>query len=136
MKKSTQALVAAAVRKELKVAFPKTTFKVAAKKFFADSPCIFISWVDGPTTDAVNKITYKYGYKRPDGMCDIYSGGDVLRVKSVMLQRGMSKQTATALKIEISKEYGVDMDDIDAAISVFNAHPDSVIYRKFSSIAY
>jgi hypothetical protein len=47
------------VRKELKTAFPQTTFKVSSKGYNGGDQ-INIKWVDGPTTDKVEKISNKY----------------------------------------------------------------------------
>ena len=137
--KSIQALAAAAIRKELKTAFPKTVFRVTSRSF-AGGDSVDISWVDGPVLDNVRKITDKYQYGRFDGMIDMYectnSRTDIPQVKYVMPQREMSKQVGAALKAEISKKYGVDMDDMYAVKDKLCDWPDRVVYREFYSREY
>lgn len=53
-------------RKELKKTFPGMKFGVRSK-----NDCIYISWVDGPTTEAVDDLTGGFEGSGFDGMIDL-----------------------------------------------------------------
>lgn len=55
------------VRKELKKTFPGMKFGVRSK----GSDCIYIRWVDGPTTEAVKDLTAGFEGSGFDGMIDL-----------------------------------------------------------------
>jgi len=64
-------LAAANIRKELKRAFPATSFSVTCKGY-AGGDHVSISWVDGPTAKQVEAVTAKYEEGTFDGMADCY----------------------------------------------------------------
>lgn len=109
---SSQAAAAALIRKELKAAFPYTTFKVTSSSFsMGDS--VDISWTDGPTSAQVEKITRKYQYGDFDGMIDLYeytnTRDDIPQSKYVQCQRGRSDQTFIAAIEQVNRYYGYDL---------------------------
>ncbi len=57
--KTQSALAAAAIRKELKAAYPLIKFSVTSDNY-AGGDAVHISWTDGAQTDEVRKITDKY----------------------------------------------------------------------------
>ena len=68
---SSHAGAAAAIKAELKAAFPGIKFSVTSDSFsMGDS--VHISWTDGPTTEEVKAISGKYQYGHFNGMEDIY----------------------------------------------------------------
>ena len=96
MARSIAAQTAAAIRKELKAAFPNTRFRVTSDNF-AGGNAVRIGWVDGPSNEQVRELTDKYEYGHFDGMIDMYEYSnvrdDIPQVKYVTLQRRMDKNT-------------------------------------------
>ena len=94
-----------AIREELKKEFPGVKFKV-----HSDVSAVNIYYIDGPTEEEVNKITYKYEMGRFNGMEDIYEYNnmkeDIPQVKYIFITR------------EISLEYGQE------ALDEFNRYWD------------
>lgn len=64
-------LGASNIRIELKKAFPKVKFSVRSS-VFSGGDSINVDWIDGPTTEAVDKIIGKYQEGHFNGMEDIY----------------------------------------------------------------
>ena len=132
---STHAAAAKAIRQELKTAFPGITFRVNSKSFSMGDD-VSIHWTDGPTYDAVNKITRKYQYGQFDGMNDIYENSndrsDIPQTKYVMLQRNYSDQAREAAKIELmSLWYLPDFND-NTVMAKMGIWADAAIYRHLS----
>lgn len=71
-KQSSQAMAAAAIRKELKEKFPKIKFSVTSRGF-SGGDSVDIHWENGVTCDQVCEITDKYQYGSFDGMNDSYN---------------------------------------------------------------
>jgi hypothetical protein len=70
MPKSSYALAASNIKKELAAAFPGIKFSTRSKSFsMGDS--VDVSWELGPTTKEVDAIIGKYEYGRFDGMQDL-----------------------------------------------------------------
>jgi hypothetical protein len=68
---SSYVLAAKNIRKELKVEFPKTKFKVRSSSFSMGNS-IDVDWTNGPTNDSVDEIIKKYQYGNFNCMEDIY----------------------------------------------------------------
>lgn len=58
------------IRQALKRNFPSITFSVTSKKYSGGSS-INVGWMDGPTSEAVDKIAGSYAGGRFDGMIDM-----------------------------------------------------------------
>lgn len=90
---SPHAAAAKSIRQELKIAFPKTTFRIRSSSF-AGGDDVVIYWTDGPTVNMVDDITSKYRYGDFNGMIDLYEHtncrDDIPQVKFVMKQRTLS----------------------------------------------
>lgn len=71
-KKSSHAMAAANIRRELRRAFPAVKFSVTSDSFSGGNS-VDIHWTDGPTTDQVKAITGKYEEGSFDGMTDSYT---------------------------------------------------------------
>jgi hypothetical protein len=88
--KSSHALTAQAIRKELKQHFPSIKFSVKSDSF-AGGDSVYVEWYNGPTYDMVSSVVSKYQYGKFDGMFDIYehsnSRKDIPQVKYVQTQR-------------------------------------------------
>ena len=139
MEKSPHAAAAAAIRKELKVAFPNTKFRVISSSF-AGGNSVSVGWVDGPTMDGVRGIVDKYQYGHFDGMDDLYKNTNVIegmpQVKYVSPSRDMSDTVRAALTQEIGRKYGVDMSDDRAVFEKLHMWPSTAVYREFSDREY
>ena len=102
---SEHAKAAKMIRKELKENFPKTKFHVRSS-IFSGGDSIDISWADGPSEDAVNKIVRKYQYGHFDPMTDMYevsnNNESLPQVKYVTCQRELSDEFV----IKVLKERG------------------------------
>jgi hypothetical protein len=98
--KSTSANCAAAIREELKIAFPGIKFGVTSSNFSMGNS-VSIKWMDGPTHEQVTDITSKYQYGHFDGMNDIYENSntrdDIPQSKYVSESRSMSPETKAIL---------------------------------------
>lgn len=70
-KKTSQALGAANIRKELRKAFPGIKFRVRSDSFSMGNS-IDVDWAMGPTAAEVREITSKYQEGHFDGMQDLY----------------------------------------------------------------
>ena len=103
------------LRRELKDLFPKTKFSVRSRSF-SGGDSIDVSWTDGPTTEAVEKISGKYQQGNFNGMEDIYEYSktnvwpDVFGgAKYVMTNRSYSNEAYLQAVAEIEKEWGITL---------------------------
>ena len=71
-KKSSHALAAANIRRELKAAFPGIKFSVRSDSY-SGGDSVDIRWELGPTSREVDAITNKYQEGSFDGMVDLYT---------------------------------------------------------------
>ena len=110
---SSHAATSAAIRTELKKAFPNTKFSVTSETFSMGNS-VNISWKDGATTDKVKKITSKYQYGHFNGMEDIYENtndrNDIPQVKYVTENRTISESIINEV-IEQLKQLKTYSDD-------------------------
>jgi hypothetical protein len=107
---STQAQAAAAIRKELKAAFPTVKFSVTSESF-SGGDAVRIDWTDGPTSESVDKIVRKYQYGHFDGMIDLYEYSNrrddlPAQVKYVSTQRTNSRDAFLAAVDEVNTRFG------------------------------
>lgn len=97
---STAANCAAAIRAELKEAFPNVKFTVKSSNFSMGNS-VHIGWTDGPTTEMVESHTDKYQYGHFDGMNDLYENSntrdDIPQAKYVSASRTMGEETRKVL---------------------------------------
>jgi len=103
------------LRQELKDLFPKTKFSVRSSSY-SGGDSIDVSWTDGPTTEAVEKISGKYQQGSFNGMEDIYEYSqtnvwpDVFGgAKYVMTNRSYSNEAYLQAVAEIEKEWGITL---------------------------
>jgi len=66
---STHAAAAAAIRRDLKAAFPSVTFTVRSSSF-SGGDSVDVGWIDGPSSTSINAIIGTYQYGHFDGMID------------------------------------------------------------------
>ena len=106
--KSTHAAAAAAIKKELKAAFPQVTFAVRSSSYSGGNS-VSISWNDGPPSAQVGEIVNKYQYGHFNGMEDIYeitnSRVDIPQTKYVQTQRELSEGIKLQAFEDIRKRY-------------------------------
>ena len=105
-KSSSHAATAAAIKAELKAAFPNCKFSVTSDSFSGGN-ATRIHWTDGPTSTEVEKITGKYQYGHFDGMTDCYessnSRDDIPQTKYVTESRSYSEGLEQEIQSQLSK---------------------------------
>jgi hypothetical protein len=136
--KSPHAAAAATIRKQLKQLYPTTKFRVTSS-VYSGGDSVYVRWVDGPTYDAVNVIVKDYQGGSFNSMEDIYEDDrnpNIPQVKYVLPQREMSDAVRAVIKADLSKKFGVDMDDERAVKEKLCRWPSDAISHEFSKNAY
>jgi hypothetical protein len=131
-KSSNHAGAAAAIKSELKAAFPGIKFSVTSDSFsMGDS--VHISWEDGPTRDEVKNISCKYQYGSFNGMEDIYeytnSREDIPQSKYVSENRSQSETVKNLLPQFEQMLTGYEATD-------WHDKPDQIFYRVFHKTSF
>ena len=107
------AKTAKAIREELKIKFPGTTFKVHSDNFSMGNS-VDVYWTDGPTTKAVDEVIRKYQYGHFNGMIDMYEDTnvreDIPQAKFVFGKREISPENELKLRTVIAKKFGVTIE--------------------------
>lgn len=133
---STVAQCAAAIREELKTAFPNVKFAIRSRSFSMGNS-VDIDWTDGPLVSEVEKVTGKYQYGHFDGMNDIYEysnkNSDLPQAKYVCEHRTISPELRASTKAKLSAAFAVDFDDDKAVYEKFHQWADSVIHQELSN---
>jgi hypothetical protein len=125
---SSHAAAAAAIRSELKAAFPSIKFSVTSESFSMGN-AVRVNWTDGPTVKEVDSITDKYAYGRFDGMTDYaYSehNDSLPQAKYVTTSRNISE----AAREEVRSKYTFD----DSSMSGYEQ--DLYINRKIYETSF
>jgi len=104
--KSSHAATAAAIKEELKKAFPNTKFSVKSSSF-AGGNDVCVNWDNGQTVKQVEEITRKYQYGSFNGMEDIYeytnNREDIPQAKYVSENRHISEELTKEVENELMK---------------------------------
>ena len=112
-KLSNQAAAAAAIRAELKAAYPHVKFSVTSEGF-AGGDAVRIHWVDGVTVDKVEAISGKYQYGHFNGMEDIYEYNnrreDIPQAKYISANRDISGEFRSELLQKIDEIIKYDFE--------------------------
>ena len=91
---SIHAESAKAMRKELKKVFPLVKFAVTSQSYSGGNS-VHVGWENGPTSEEVGEVVYKYQYGHFNGMEDIYENtnrrDDLPQVKYVQVRREVSE---------------------------------------------
>jgi len=126
-KSSSHAGAAAAIKAELKTAFPGIKFSVTSDSFSMGNS-VDIRWEDGPTDNEVSDIACKYQYGHFNGMDDIYentnSRTDIPQAKYVHTSRSKSDTIKNLLPQLETLLNGYPSDD-------WHNKPDQILYRIF-----
>lgn len=89
------AQAASEIRKYLKHVYPSIKFSVKSKSYTGGSS-VDVNWVNGPTTEEVDKLIGKYEYGQFDGMQDLYEmtnvRNDIPQVKYVFARREVTQE--------------------------------------------
>ncbi len=132
------AKAAAAIRKELKAAFPGIKFSVRSSTYsMGDS--VDVDYEDGPTSSSVTDITCKYKYGHFNGSEDIYEYSNqndaIPQAKFVMVNRAPSDATYDAIRSDIMTRYGIAADATGRDwLRAINMYDREAIYRKFNGM--
>ena len=107
--RSEHAQTAAMIRRELKIRYPHTEFRVTSKSYSGGSS-VRVSWTDGPTYADVAGMLGKYEQGRFDGSDDTYhyvpSQDNIPRVKYAEADRRQSDATRTAIVEHLNRTRG------------------------------
>jgi len=107
--KTSHALCAQAIRKELKEKFPKTKFKIRSEGYSMGNN-VSISWVEGPKEKEIEEITDKYQQGHFDGMTDLYEYSNrnlnLPQVKYVFTRRLFSFESMEKIVEMFNTRYG------------------------------
>lgn len=102
---TTAATAAAAIRAELKNAFPGIKFSVRSETYSGGNS-VNVSYIDGIDEKRVEKLLAKYQYGHFNGMEDIYENtnrrDDIPQVKYLFVRREMSDAVRDAIMAEMS----------------------------------
>jgi hypothetical protein len=129
--KSRSAQTAAAIRTELKSAFPGIKFRVTS-----DTSSVNIEYFDGVKRERVERVVCKYEMGRFDSMSDIYeytnSRSDIPQVKYVFVRREMSDKTRDA----IGSEFGFKPGTLDVWDENARSYRSEIVYRQFQTMQF
>jgi hypothetical protein len=107
--RSEQAQCAAMIRRELKLHYPHTTFRVTSKGYSMGDH-VSIHWADGPSDAQVEHLANKYEEGSFDGMTDCYNyrpnADNIPRSKYVFTTREMTEETRSAVLITLNARMG------------------------------
>lgn len=119
-KSSSHAATAAAIKAELKAAFPNIKFSVTSDSF-SGGDATRIRWTDGPTVSEVENISAKYQYGHFDGMTDCYessnSRDDIPQTKYVSESRSISEGLKQEVSSQIAKLMELEPRDLEETTS-------------------
>ena len=132
--KTTAALCAADIRKELKKEFPDIKFTIKSQSYSGGNS-VRISWFDGPPSVVVREFTDKYQYGNFNGMEDIYEYSNNRtdlphQVKYVFASSEISPARYEAVKNQIAEAYGCDVNDWEDVKKKLGQPIDRVVYQE------
>lgn len=141
---SIHAESAKAIRKELKRAFPLTKFSVTSSTYSGGNS-VAVEWVDGPTSEEVGNVAYKYQYGHFNGMEDIYEHtnrrDDLPQVKYVQVRRQVSEETMQCMfqRLQKTHAYFDEVSSMDECNDNLKNHWSSwtareYVYRSLSNV--
>lgn len=133
--KSRSAQTAAAIRTELKTAFPGIKFRVTSENYTGGSS-VRIEYVDGVKRERVERVVCKYEQGRFDGMTDSYdytnSRSDIPQVKYIFVEREISDETRAAIMADFGFEPGT-LNEWDADARSYRSE---IVYRQFQQMQF
>lgn len=108
---TTTAETAKAIRTALKANYPAVTFKVTSHQF-AGGDDVNVSWTDGPTEEAINRLLAEYVGGYFDPMIDLYTYNKLNpnkpTVKYLMTNRHFSPAAYATHRAEVCAKYGIN----------------------------
>lgn len=136
---SGHAATAAAIRKDLKTAFPDTVFQVRSD-CFAGGDSVSINWTDGPASQVVELLVGKYQRGHFDGMTDMYEYSnrrdDIPQVKYVQTQRRHSAELARKIAAELNSRYGYEIKIRDSKYDGWSPEPQYIGMESIHDLIY
>ena len=108
--KTVAAQCAAAIRKDLKQAFPGVKFSVTSSSFSGGN-AVDVRYFDAVLVEGVRNIVDKYQYGTFNGMEDIYEytnrRDDIPQVMYAMVHRRMSQEVKKAIATKLFEKFQV-----------------------------
>lgn len=133
--KSRSAQTAAAIRTELKKAFPGIKFRVTSETYTGGSS-VRIEYVDGVKCERVERVVCKYEQGSFDSMTDCYdytnSRSDIPQVKYIFVEREMSDETRDAIMSDFGFEPGT-LNEWDADARSYRSQ---IVFRQFRQMQF
>ena len=133
--KSRSAQTAAAIRTELKNAFPGIKFRVTSENYTGGSS-VRIQYVDGVKCERVERVVCKYEQGRFDSMTDSYdytnSRSDIPQVKYIFVERECSDETRAAIMSDFGFEPGT-LNEWDADARSYRYE---IVFRQFQKMQF
>ena len=136
---TSSAKTANAIKKELKIMFPKIKFSIRSDNYSGGNS-VKISWIDGPTDENVDKIVRKYQYGSFDSMEDLYNydnkRDDISQAKYVLCNRKMSKETEENIIKKHNATFCVEgqIKDLNSWNDDAQCWNNQLVYRKFKEM--
>jgi hypothetical protein len=137
--KSTAALTAQAVRKELKATYPGIKFSVTSETY-SGGDSVRVEYTDFIPSNEVNKLLVKYQAGSFDGMQDIYEytnvNPDIPQTKYLFVTRNMSVEVRDQILAEI-RSNNATCENVE-----YNSYNDmwgnisALVYRMFVERTY
>lgn len=129
--KTSAAQAAANLRTELKAAFPGVKFSVKSSSYSGGNS-VDVSWVDGPSDEAVEAIANNYQAGDFDGMDDCYHYNDSA------LSQAFREVCGSVRYVKCNREFSLDavQTAVDIVAPRFAAEPPVVEVSSYSGNAY
>lgn len=130
------AQTAKAIRLELKKDFPGIKFSVTSQSYSGGNS-VAIEWIDGPTSEQVGKVVYKYQYGHFNGMEDIYENtnnrNDIPQVKYVQVRRNVCEKTMQEVfqLLQKTHSYFDEVSSMDEVNDNIKKHWDCWVAREY-----
>ncbi len=135
--KTTHARAAAAIKSDLKKAWPGVKFSVSSESF-SMGDAVRIEWQDGPTQSQVEKLTKKYQYGHVDCMTDYYEHSnvnkDLPQTKYITTSRRMSEESRVLVLAGLCAKFRVDSLDYEGRFEPLNEDVCVLVRREFCKI--
>lgn len=141
----TVAQCAAAIRKDLKQAFPGIKFSVTSSSYSMGNS-VSIRYVDGVLNNEVRDIVQKYQYGSFNGMEDIYeytnSRDDIPQAKYIIISREISENVKVIIATKLIEKYRTGTieaflknEKIDIAVN-YSEYASQLIYKEFNETRF
>ncbi len=125
--KPAHVLAATEIRVKLKKAFPQTKFRVRSSSFSMGNS-VDVSWINGPSYEAVNSLIKMYQYSSPSERNE-----NIPQTKFLVTQRDFSKSWFDAKKFELADRFKIENLDNESEWQNKTGYwSDAAIYQELN----